>query len=124
MVARNRYLGAREAWSEGGTLAEYPLKHWERWQVRAADRVQAAELAVALRAKQQRLPAPQLKLLTQILSELPGATEPDGRSIALEDGDLAVARRLQAKQLIALDEHGNATPLVAAFNFLPEGHRA
>lgn len=123
VVARNRYLSANEAWSEGGTLADYPLQHWERWVVPANGRVQAYELAAALRAKQQRLPTPQLDLLSSILSEMPGIHAPDGRSVSLDDADLPNARRLQSKQLLVLDDHGNAEPTVAAFNFLPKERR-
>lgn len=120
VVARNRYLSANEAWSEGGSLADYPLQHWERWVVPAHGRVEAHELAASLRAKQQRLPKSQLELLTGILDEFRGVHAPDGRSVSVDDVDMANARRLELKQLLVLDEHGNAMPTVAAFNFLPK----
>jgi hypothetical protein len=55
IVGRNKHT---KEWSEGGTLAEYPLEHWEVFQVEASDRDKARKAAQQVRrlrvAKERR----------------------------------------------------------------------
>jgi hypothetical protein len=119
IVARNRYLEASPAWSEGGSVDEYPPRHWERFDIEAATRVEACERARVSRAKHRALPPAQLQFLTLLLGEVPGQDRPSAAAFDLDPEDMDAARRLAAKELLFLDEHGGATLRLAAFNFAP-----
>lgn len=117
IVARNRYLEAASAWSEGGSVDEYPIRHWERFSVVAQDRVEACEAASKLRTKQRALPRTQRRLLDKLLAEAQGADRPDGRFFQLSSEDCMHARRLDAKGLLVMHEGMRVELTLASFNF-------
>lgn len=104
-------------WTSGGTRDEYPVEHYDVFEMSALDRDHAIRLARQMRSKALSITARQIALLDDLKAR--AAAAPDTYNFSVAAGQRGTAKQLAGKGLLLLRERDASVVRLTGVAYIP-----